>query len=130
MMSLSQIHELSDSAARKARRHDKRPYIVWPGDTERMKSFPFPFLGSYTPKGWKLVETYFVDATGLGNSNEPALTIDAFRSKLKPGMGYAIVEAGQFQVVVGEYSPPKTKVKVSKLAVALAVGGDRDDKAI
>ena len=112
MMSLSQIYELSDEAARKARRHGKKPYVIWPAEAERIKldrSFPFPFIGSYRPKGWKLVDTYFVDRTGLGSENEPALSRAAFRSKLKAGMGYAVIEAGQFQVYVGEFEPPKTR---------------------
>jgi hypothetical protein len=112
MMSLSQIHALSDEAARKARRHGNKPMVLWPTEADRLKlggSMPFPFIGSYVPKGWKLVEIHFVDSTGFGGETEPALTIEAFRSKLKAGMGYAIIEAGQFQVYVGEFQPPKTR---------------------
>jgi len=116
MMSLGQIHQLSDEAARKARRHGKLPYVLWPTEAQRLKlqgaSFPFPFIGSYRPRGWKLVETYFVDSSGFGGENEPALTIEAFRSKLQAGLGYAIIESGEFQLVIGEFVPPKTRKQV------------------
>jgi len=117
MMSLNQIHELSDEAARKAKRHGLRPMVLWPTEADRLKlggSMPFPFIGNYRPKGWKLVDTYFVDRTGLGSENEPALSRAAFRSKLKAGMGYAVIEAGQFQVYVGEFEPPKTRKQAAR----------------
>ena len=106
MMSLEQIQALSHKAALKAARAGTRPFIVEEGDAERFLAqgkFPFPFIGEYVPKGWKLVETYFADATGMGYDNEPALTMGALARKLKVGKGYAVVEAGEFQVYVGEF---------------------------
>jgi hypothetical protein len=34
---------------------------------------------------------------------EPALTQGQFIDRMKPGMGYAVIEEGQFQVYVGEF---------------------------
>jgi hypothetical protein len=56
------------------------------------------------PWGWELTgEEYFVDSSGFGSPGEPALTFDQFATKCTEGMGYAITEAGQFQVYIAEY---------------------------
>ena len=112
MMDLATIQAESASAARKAAREGKYPWILWPEDVAafqagRNSGFHFPFIGDWRPRGWKLVETYFVDASGFGSEGEPALTIRQFAGKVKAGMGYAVIEAGQFQVYVGEFRPPK-----------------------
>ena len=112
MMSLAQIQYESAKTARRAAREGKRPYILWPEDLESIRQagrFPFPFIGSYVPRGWKLVETFFVDSSGFGAPGEPALTTETFAAKLEVGFGYAVVEAGQFQVYVGKFPPPKPK---------------------
>jgi hypothetical protein len=108
MMSLGQIREESRKAAVKAARTHKVPYIVEREDIEDWKangvrSFPFPFIGDYTPKGWELVDTYFVDSSGMGADDEPALSLNRFLDKLEAGYGYAVTEAGQFQVYVGKF---------------------------
>ena len=112
MMDLQSIEAESRAAAKKAAQDHKTPYIVWPEDLEAWKlglaagkvpSFPFPFLGSYIPKGWKLTKTYFVDSSGFGETGEAALTIHQFLGKIKSGAGYAVTEAGQFQVYIGEF---------------------------
>ena len=46
---------------------------------------------------------YFVDCTGLGKPNEPALTIDEFIKKAKPEYAYAIVEIGRYQAKIGVF---------------------------
>ena len=53
----------------------------------------------------KFVETdmFFVDSSGWGEEGDPALTLDQFLKKIKAGRYYAVIEAGQFQVFVGEY---------------------------
>ena len=48
-------------------------------------------------------DRFFVDSSGWGQEDEPALTINQFLKKIKAGKYYAIIEAGQFQVYVGEY---------------------------
>ena len=103
MMSLNQIADLSRKQARLAAKLHKKPYTLWEEDLKHMPPFPFPNIGSYRPKGWELVEEYFVDKTGFGADDEPALTIQGFLKVLKPGMGYAIIEEGEFQCYVGEF---------------------------
>ena len=103
MMSLEQIRALSREAAEHAAEEGQVPYRIEQEDLDTFPPFPFPFLGDYVPDGWSLVETYFVDSSGFGQEGEPALTASQFMTKLKVGYGYAIREAGQFQVYVGEY---------------------------
>lgn len=102
MFDLSTIKSMNK--AKEAKKEKLEPFIIYSlNQIDKMPPFPFPNIGSYKPKGWKLFNKYFVDSSGLGNSGEPALTIEAFMRKLKIGYGYAIIEAGQFQVYVGEY---------------------------
>lgn len=61
---------------------------------------------------WRTVgDSYMVDASGFGADNEPALTIAKFTARLESlkksgdNYGLAIIEAGQFQVVIQEYLP-------------------------
>ena len=103
MLSLDQIHSRSNDAARKAAQANETPWVVWPGDVSMWPPFPFPFIGEYVPRGWKKVEEYFVDSSGFGAEDEPALTIEQFKARVKEGRGYAITQAGEFQVYVGEY---------------------------
>ena len=108
MMSLSQIHSESRKAAAKAARQGKRPFMVEAEDLSDWKAgkfttLPFPFLGDFVPKGWEVTAEYFVDSSGFGREDEPALTIRQFINKLQVGHGYAITQAGQFQVYISEY---------------------------
>lgn len=109
MMSLSTIRQMQAEAAESAAAEGKTPFVTWPEDLARIRvegRFPFPFLGDYVPQGWTLQETYFVDATGMGLESEPALTVDQFLRVLEEfvGQGWAITEAGQFQVYVGRFT--------------------------
>ncbi|HDY89155.1 MAG TPA: hypothetical protein ENH82_13700 [bacterium] len=55
-------------------------------------------------ENWELLDDQlFVDHSGFGANDEPALTADQFLEKVKEGFGYAIVEQGQFQLYVGVY---------------------------
>ena len=110
MMSLEAIRNLSNKQAAKAARSKKVPYVPFDrGEIENYPPFPFPNIGSYIPKGWKELRRLFVDTSGLGSENEPALTTGQFKEKLlelhnaNDGYGYAIVEEGQFQVYVGVF---------------------------
>ena len=113
MWSTSVITEFSRIAAVKAAAYDKEPYqpasadecLAW-GET-----FPFiPDLGQYRPDGWKLVEHEMADASGFGAEWEPALTPRqvrqwcAERVSKDPTAGFAIIEVGQFQVVIGYFT--------------------------
>jgi len=105
MMDLSTIRQLQLDAAKLARRSKKKPFVAWPGDTynEIVARGGIPNFGNYRPKGWKLIDTHFVDKSGFGSDREPALTLDKFLSSLVPEHGYAMIEEGQFQCVVGEF---------------------------
>jgi len=102
-MDLNTIQEMTRKATREARVMMLEPYEVWPGDADRMPPFPFPNMGNYKPKGWKMIQTYFVDSSGFGRDGEAALSVSQFIKMIKVGYGYGIVEAGQFQVYVAEY---------------------------
>lgn len=60
-------------------------------------------------KGYEYIENLFVDSSGFGAENEPAMTIPFFERRLlellgKYGVIYsAITSAGQFQVNIGIY---------------------------
>lgn len=107
MMSAQQMNRLADDAAKRAKRNGLKP-----------QRDNIPFLGDYVPKGYRridapnepremgCVEGYlFVDASGWGAPNEPALTQDEFLAykEANPTLLFGITEAGQFQVVVGVY---------------------------
>ena len=104
------------SMVRKAARDSQRNHEVpgiWHG-TEN--GFKIPFLGDRIPRGWKRTNRapLFVDSSGFGDTSEPALTQDQFFKELTIGMGYAVIEAGQFQVYVAEYTKPWPKEKPIK----------------
>jgi hypothetical protein len=107
MMSLSTIRQLSREAAERAADQGKRPYLVEQEDIEywrdRQVPFPFPNLGDYVPDGWEQVDTLFCDSSGWGAPGEPALTREQLLDVLEPGFGYAVIEAGQFQVYLGKF---------------------------
>ena len=101
MFSIEQIRAMNDKATLEARGESLEPYIASEDGDSGVRSCPR--LGDYTPKGWKLVDTYFVDSSGFGSEGEGALTFGQFLTKVKEGYGYSIGEAGQFQVCINEY---------------------------
>lgn len=103
MMSTRQIEEDSRRAARRAAREHKKPFLFEEEDRGKMDHLKIPNIGDYRPKGWELVGTLFVDSSGWGSPGEPALTQDQFMNRMKAGMGYAVIKAGEFQVYVGEF---------------------------
>lgn len=113
MMGLSTIRHFQREAAKTAARAKKQPYVAWPGDTiENVTSHGgIPNFGDYRPKGWKLIDTHFVDKSGFGADYEPALTIERFIANLVPGHGYAMIEEGQFQCYVGEFEKTNGRKK-------------------
>ena len=118
MMDLKQIAVASQKAARKAAREHKQPYIWEAEDVGHVPPFPFPNIGDYRPKEWELTGSYFVDSSGFGAPGEGALTAYQFKLRLKPGFGYAVIEAGEFQVYVGEFKQVKKEV-VSRFRLKL-----------
>ncbi len=110
MMNLSAIQALSDEAAEAAAAENLTPYVYWNTDeVDNQTQFPFPFIGSYKPEGWVEIDRHFVDSSGFGQDDEWALSesqfINLIRTRVEdhPGVGWAVVEAGQFQVYVGEF---------------------------
>lgn len=97
MMSSEQIREMASKHARKAKRLGTKPLVVTAKNLATLMAGTekIPFLGDYVPKGFYLLEELFVD--------EPAMTLERFLSSLEIGKGYAIREAGEFQVYVGVY---------------------------
>ena len=109
MMSLEVIVAVNNEIARQAARERRVPYV--PSNADEVQSPWFcPNLGYLKPKGWeKTGQTWFVDKTGHGLDWEPALTWEQFRRQLTgyilrhPDHGFAIVEEGEFQVVVAAF---------------------------
>ena len=101
MMTGETIRQLSDEQAAKAAAEAREPLVAW-CDRDRAV-FRCPNIGSYRPKGWRLVRELFVDKSGFGQPGEPALTAEQFLDEVKEGFGYAIIEEGQFQIYIGEF---------------------------
>lgn len=101
MFSLAQIQSMNRETGRKAKRHGKKPYIAQHDNDEGVSKCPN--IGDYRPKGYELIDQLFVDSSGFGSSSGLALTIDQFLAKVKKGLGYAIIEQGQFQLYVGVF---------------------------
>jgi hypothetical protein len=113
MWSLEVIDYLNQKAARKARRQHKEPIVPTLDEIENYPPFPFPHLGPFVPEGWEQVEdaVWFVDSTGWGHDDEPALSVEQFKDVLRqyiadnPDHGFGIIEAGQFQLYVAAFRP-------------------------
>lgn len=114
MMSLETIAHLSSAAGIIARENGKIPLEVTPYMMRNWPPFPLPNLGDYIPPYWEEVRDEdgdlvqaFVDKTGMGSENEPAMTIKQFLAWLHEhcgkGIGFGIVEEGQFQIYVGKF---------------------------
>ncbi len=108
MMSMECIRSMSDEAAVQAAEEGLTPLAWWPSDCE--PPFKFPNIGSMEPEGFEEVEVLFVDSSGFGDTDEPALTAEQFSEKLmgmmlmsKAQLYAAITEIGQFQLYVTVY---------------------------
>ena len=109
MMSLEVIIAVNDDIAQEAARRGLVPYVPFSAD-EATSPFFCPNIGTLKPRGWrKTGQTWFVDKTGHGLESEPALTWSQFRRHLAvyllrhPSHGFAVVEEGEFQCVVGSF---------------------------
>jgi hypothetical protein len=119
MMSPQVIRQFQREAAERAAEREQEPLMIYPEDVDLIKAaveigevpnIRIPNLGDYVPDGWERVldyndehVTYFCDKSGMGASDEPALTLGQFLSKLEAGFGYAMIEEGQFQCYVGKF---------------------------
>jgi hypothetical protein len=112
MMSVDTIAYMSNQVAKKAASHGLVPYQ--PADAGEPlrwgKHVPIPNIGSYRPSGWQLMEDHMVDAMGGDDAGGSAMTLSAFKSWVQdtvvkdPTAGFAIIEEGEFQVVVGYFT--------------------------
>ena len=100
MYSIETIIALNDEASVKADAEKLQPYVAECDGDEGV--FKCPNFGYYRTQGWEEVGTYFVDNSGFGSDNEPALTPEQFLKSVKEGRGYAVIESGQFQVHIVE----------------------------
>lgn len=109
MISLDQIQDMARKAARKARERGDLPMSFPLGfDPEDLRHIPY--TGTLKFPGYKFVESLFVDASGMGDEDEPAMTFRAFtqyvREHVPYGYCYAISQAGEFQVYIDVYQSP------------------------
>ena len=125
MFSLGTIHYLNQQAARKARKRGKTPFVPdGPEMVENWPPFPFPSLGDFDPPGWERTEdSWFVDKSGWGRHDEPALTWEQFKDQFQdyvadnPSHGFAISEEGEFQLYVTAFRPVEDKSRKEKINV-------------
>lgn len=128
MMSYSYMRQLAVEASERAKSDRVEPKLFTGLGHDAIRgNFKFiPFLGKnndeddtpFVPEGWKRVDApdaprhmgctdgyLFVDASGMGSRGEPALTVDEFVDYVydHKELGFGIVEAGQFQVVMATY---------------------------
>jgi len=105
MLSLSEIMARERQAEIEARIDGKEPYTIESQEElNSMPPFPFPCLGDYIPSGWKAVDDpAFVDSTGMGADDEPAMSVAQFIRWLQIGSSYAITQVGQFQLYVQRF---------------------------
>lgn len=109
MMSPEVLRAVNADIAAEAAQSNRVPYLPFDVDEpHHWPPFPFSNLGSYLPPGWERTEQHwFIDKTGHGLECEPALTWRRFKSLLidhiakHPDHGYAIIEEGPFQAVIG-----------------------------
>ena len=86
------------------------PY-VYPDCVPGEGGFPFPLITDHLLSDeWEETEKqWFVDSSGVGHEDEPALTSDQFLSELRqyirenPDHGFGLSGVGQFQVYVSAY---------------------------
>ncbi len=112
MMTATQIVALSNQVARRAAKLKRQPYVFFNAEeiTQDPPNFrTIPNIGSYRPRGWKLVNHWLVDKEGCSDTGGPAWGIRELRRQMLLDFadphtyGYAIIEEGVFQVVVGKF---------------------------
>ena len=112
MMSLEVLRHVNNEIARKAAREGLFPYA--PVDLDEVAHctpFTFPNIGYLKLRSWRRTgATWFCDKTGHGLDWEPALTWAQFRRQIAgyllrhPDHAFAVVEEGEFQIVVAAFS--------------------------
>lgn len=110
MLSIESIRQMNKKAEGKAKANGLRPVVIkksanidYSTDIIIKRLRHIPNIGDYRPDGWELVDAFLVDNSGFGSPDEPAYTIEQLADKIEVDFGYAIIECGQFQVVVGKF---------------------------
>ena len=113
MMSLEVLRRVNEEIAAEAAQRGLVPFVPDSiEDVDHWPPFPLPNIGTLEPDGWEKTETsWFVDKTGHGYDDEPALTWPRLKRELRryiaqhPGHGFAITEEGECQIVVSVFTP-------------------------
>jgi hypothetical protein len=117
MMSLEALSYYRKEAAKKARAAGKSPLLIpesihdtlWadvPPSVRERGLKGIPNFGDYRPTGYYITKAVLVDKCGVGDAGR-SLTIDELLDWAVPGEGLAMIEEGQFQVVVASFKPGK-----------------------
>lgn len=112
MMGLAEIKRLNAEATERSTRRRAVPYVPTAAHRAELAKgnlsvTRIPFLGDYVPEGWeKKDDDRYVDISGFGSDNEPALSQRQFARSIADDpedTGYALTEHGQFQGYVASY---------------------------
>lgn len=113
MWDLATIKELNRQAKERAIKLGLEPYLIQSEqELDTMPPFPFPNIGDDEVEAdslYERIDTLFVDKSGFGADDEPALSIDQLVTRLRrlvrenkeTGIRLAIVSEGQFQLYLG-----------------------------
>lgn len=113
MYGLETIRQMNREAGERAREEGLVPFhLTDEAQLDLMPPFPFPNIGDdcvEVDKQYERLDSLFVDKSGFGAPDEPALTIQQFCDKLtellsenrETGLRLAIESEGQFQLYVG-----------------------------
>lgn len=122
MMSLASIHARNHQTERIAKHKRKKPVCIETLEQlEAMPPFPFPYLGNYCPPNYELVDKWFVDISGFGTDDEPALSSRRLCAKLRdtwnhhPEYCYAVISYDRFQGYLGVFRWVPTQAKAERL---------------
>lgn len=139
MMDIETIVAMNKEQGRKAKRNGRGPTQFEEEDIiQAEEGLLTPLkkitnLGNYIPKGWKRFNTnelkdqlglpydwkfldnggLFVDSSGFGSDNEPALSVRQCLEtiskllRIRDDLGFAICSEGQFQLTIGVYEEDK-----------------------
>lgn len=111
------VKQWNTEIGEQAKEKDLRPYLLKSlAELKDMPPYPFPNLGYYADtfdEKYETLETFFVDKSGWGREDEPALTQREFHEVLtalleqheKTGILVAIVEEGSFQIYIRAWKP-------------------------
>jgi hypothetical protein len=110
MISQAVAQRIAEDVGKIARIEGKRPIYIGFNDLKYFPPFPFPSIGTYRPFSYKLVDELLCDSSGFGADDELALTAGQLLQKLESlilhsgrKLYFAIIEEGEFQVVVGVF---------------------------